>query len=187
MPTATRASLGELLDFANRVREAGGGATLHALMPARPADPKLCLIARNLNFDCSVDGGRGPNDEWGMNVHDPVLANRIAEALDLELSPYNSTTILLPEQIGQVARDFDIMWDKSVDALKSLYIDYKWWKDNPKEYFGGDLPDSFEDYVVEAGSDHLLDDVREFWPYVEASLTESEELGFLNENGELIV
>lgn len=68
----------ELLDICNRVREAGGVGQLTALKPGIRRDPRSCLIANNLNFDCVVqiiaDGtsGEGPTI-WGMCSNDERL------------------------------------------------------------------------------------------------------------------
>ncbi len=94
---AERASFEELLDFANKVRAAGGGNPLDALMPAVPEDPSQCLIAKNLNFNCVVDGGPARHqhitegaesydksgEAWYMQTDDRALRDRIADALDL--------------------------------------------------------------------------------------------------------
>jgi len=104
----------ELFEFANKVRAAGGGNPIDALMPAVPEDPTKCLIARNLNFNCAVDGTK--DDRWKMSLDDEAVRDRIAEALDLEVcdeygEAEDETTlefsVILPESIGQVASDFD--------------------------------------------------------------------------------
>ncbi len=53
-----RASFEELLEFANKVRVAGGGKVIEALMPAIPRNPHACLVAKNLNFNCKIKGIR---------------------------------------------------------------------------------------------------------------------------------
>jgi hypothetical protein len=126
-----RASLEELKEFANTVREAGGGNPLDALMPAVPQDVSRCLIARNLNFNCTVGAVLVERrNQWVMAVTDPEIRDRIAEKLNLEVidaydiaGHYNSDLhiddanqeipvygVLLPERIGQVAEDFDNAW-----------------------------------------------------------------------------
>lgn len=99
------ASLDKVLEFCAKVREAGGGTPLEALMPGIPRDSKNCLIARNLNFECFVhivDQAAGVdraamtaitevnaehkkegNEAWFMSVKDKDTRNRIAESLDL--------------------------------------------------------------------------------------------------------
>lgn len=47
----------ELLEFANKIREAGGAELIEALLPSRPNDPSSCLIANALNFTSRVTGG----------------------------------------------------------------------------------------------------------------------------------
>jgi hypothetical protein len=56
----------ELLEFANKIREAGGANPLDALMPSTPSDSKACLIAQALNFSCVVriDRARGASPPW---------------------------------------------------------------------------------------------------------------------------
>jgi hypothetical protein len=48
------ASRDEILEFCNKVREAGEGDVLDALLPGRPTVEHSCLIAVNLNFSCAV-------------------------------------------------------------------------------------------------------------------------------------
>lgn len=116
-----RATLDELLEFANKVRNAGGGNPIDALMPAVPADPKQCLIAKNLNFNCWVDAGEY-GDEWTMWVTTRELAQNIAKAVgcdtatstrvDTETSvSFPVYGIVLPKEIGEVAQQFDSAWD----------------------------------------------------------------------------
>jgi hypothetical protein len=45
----------QLLDFANKVRKAGGGDPIEGFFPAKPSSSTSCLIAKALNFGCSVD------------------------------------------------------------------------------------------------------------------------------------
>lgn len=120
------ATIEEVKEFANKVRQAGGANPLDALMPAIPEDPSACLIARNLNFSCQVDGAHiddweevehpevenwvnyGSDDRWQMTVDDPKIAKRIGEKLNL---PYIDDSlygrVLLPVEIGNVALAFD--------------------------------------------------------------------------------
>jgi hypothetical protein len=118
----------ELLDFANRVRAAGGGEPVAALFPAIPSDPNSCLIAKALNFGCTVDGWYGPNrDEnspqgglrWVMYIdNDYDEVEKIAEAVDCEMIPLDYSDqerdngeympgFVLPERIGNAACAFD--------------------------------------------------------------------------------
>lgn len=46
----------ELIEFCNKVREAGGADPISALFPSTPDEPESCLIARALNFSCEVNG-----------------------------------------------------------------------------------------------------------------------------------
>lgn len=124
MSDVQRASLDTLREFANKVREAGGGNPIDALIPAVPGNAKECLIAKNLNFNCEVNKNCGLG--WVMEVgNNKELANKIGEALGLDIDEerfedgyYNDLDewvdssedhymIVLPEEIGQVAEDFD--------------------------------------------------------------------------------
>lgn len=138
-----RASLEELLEFANAVREAGGGNPLDALMPAVPGNPNQCLIAKNLNFNCEVDGLKRTDRErleeaghtdfgsWAMRLEDKDIRDRIAQRLNLiSLDNEDGYLIVLPSEIGQVAEDYD-EWnyvfehysDKVVTEIDYDYID----------------------------------------------------------------
>lgn len=100
------ASMKEVLEFCTKVREAGGGNPLEALMPGIPEDAKSCLIARNLNFECivgclyaengetvsDVNAIRTANEErarkhsgaWFMTLEDKETRDRIAASLELQ-------------------------------------------------------------------------------------------------------
>lgn len=117
----------ELLAFANKVRKAGGGDVIKALLPSVPADPSYCLIANALNFQCDVMGGYGPKcNTWAMEIQGTEetkkLVLKIAKKLNLraEIDPYTSfnyrtgkrdqyyaCAILLPAVIGNCAYAFD--------------------------------------------------------------------------------
>lgn len=125
-----RATLEELQEFANKVREAGGGNPLDALMPAVPQDPKQCLIAKNLNFNCTVqpsstnygDDYENPN-AWLMILEDHGVRDSIADSLGLEKTDYvrnewkdgykdvTYPAVKLPAKYARVAQDFDIVQD----------------------------------------------------------------------------
>lgn len=128
IPDGKRATLEQTLDFCNAVREAGGAAAIHALMPSEPQAASACLIARNLNFGCTVDTITSDDDDvngrWAMSIDDLDVAERVAEKLNLTLwDEYEdrvyeaghsaSATLLLPHRIGQVAYDFD-QWTNGV-------------------------------------------------------------------------
>lgn len=97
--TETPPELQHVLEFANKVRNAGGANPIDALMPSVPEDSSACLIARNLNFSCDVEpisflraGTDIDNidprahihgDAWGMFVEDEDVLERIAEATGL--------------------------------------------------------------------------------------------------------
>lgn len=173
-----RASMKELHAFANRVREAGGGNPIDALMPAVPKDSTQCLIAKNLNFNCVVAGwGINAQDEakgieWSMTVEDESTAQKIADAIDSEVREVWSVdewdafrdsdfdepagyAIPLPAEIGQIAADFDYAQTLANRGAKT---------------------------------DEDVRLLREMVPYFEAS--EQEAVGLataINENGELII
>lgn len=127
------ASKEELLAYANRIRQAGGADALDALLPAKAGDAKRCLIARALNFGCTV--GALTDEEytdgsyvWYMETPDADTTRRLACAmrartlwitdLDHKVSDeYPSRgpspargdrlVMLLPKRIGNAAHAFD--------------------------------------------------------------------------------
>lgn len=206
MTTATaRASLDEVRDFANKVRKAGGGNPLHALVPAFPTDATKCLIAKNLNFNCIVSADDG---NWYMGLDDEKIARKIAETLKLDLVfvdvPIWDTInlpwrISLPSGIGRVAEDFDKAYYLACD------IDAQWkdWEtsesneeyhDNFHAWYEGErLPYIAEDWGYEGDRWRLetFSDVealiQEMWPYIEQAQKEVLEIGTFNEKGELLL
>lgn len=173
--TKPRATFEETLEFANAVRRAGGGAVLDALMPAVPQEPKACLIAKNLNFNCTVDG-KYDTDDWYMYFEEnESLRDRIADALGLEKGDeLNSTLgdrifwVKLPPEIGQVAYDFD----EAGNILGGIIYE--------KQEFGDNA--DFEGY-----SDEEIAMVEAMAPYIEASIAEAKELGVINAQGKLVL
>lgn len=166
MATKRRATLEELHEFANKVREAGGGNPIDALMPSVPTDSSSCLIAKNLNFNCTVNTadvyGRS---YWVMWVEDRVLRDNIAAALNkLKVNSKweEGYGVVLPDHIGRCASDFD-----SVDD--SLYCLRK-----------GDIED------LSAAQKQLI---REMWPYIEESRKEAYGIAgdLVNDKGEIII
>lgn len=134
--TVEYADEAEVLDFANKVRAAGGGEPIEGLFPSEPSEPNACLIAKALNFGCNVDGWypKGttePNKpqkgmRWVMYIdrsYDDVKA--IADAVGCEMIPLGAGDywrdgtededhmpgFLLPELIGNAARAFDMATD----------------------------------------------------------------------------
>lgn len=161
-----RATLDELHEFANKVREAGGGNPIDALLPSVPQDSTQCLIAKNLNFNCHVDTTRVyGRSYWVMWVEDRVLRDRIAR--ELNKLKVNSTVrlleegqygVVLPDHIGKVASDFDNVME----------IDFM----HPQDW-----------------TEEETQLVREMWPYIDASEKEAYDLadGVINDNGEIII
>jgi hypothetical protein len=129
-PVATEA---ELLEFVNKARQAGGANVLEALLPSVPENAKSCLIARGLNFSCSVSVDLYWDDDWrwGMMLPDNMpfeQAKAVADALEAPLVGYryregydgeymkataetwndmSERGIVLPQHIGNAADAFD--------------------------------------------------------------------------------
>lgn len=120
-----RASIDEVLAFANAVREAGGANPLDALVPGIPDKENACLIARNLNFSCSVFPAWAATDKqsffnsrlvyedgevvWHMHIDDEAVIDTISERLGLpvDVDQKGNRVLRLPRKIGRVARAFD--------------------------------------------------------------------------------
>lgn len=83
----------ELLNFANKVRVAGGADILDALLPSKPGESEECLIARALNFKCTVGG-------WAP-VRDGVKTRWPDKSLKWIMIPHRGS----PEQCDELARD----------------------------------------------------------------------------------
>lgn len=134
--TITFATKEELLDFVNQIREAGGADILDALLPGVPMQSYSCLIARGLNFKCSVGGDKSsyrniphPDDPqnsymWYMSIcgsHSETkrIGDAICNKLNLngvyrefsaDVSEYiivSEYMIELPLHIGNAAYAFD--------------------------------------------------------------------------------
>lgn len=175
---SNRATLDELFEFANKVREAGGGNPLDALMPAVPEDMSQCLIAKNLNFNCGVNSHRTSADgspvrlRWHMSVADEETRDKIAEALGLEkydgyeesedeLGDYLALPygVVLPERIGQVAKDFDSVLDVAHLLERGLPVSEK-----QRALF------------------------EEMWPYIDSSIREAYSLATkVNDDGTIVL
>lgn len=126
VPIATEA---ELLEFANKVRAAGGANALEALLPSSPCNPNTCLIANALNFECTVTGPRTTTtDEFDLpdnGDHNWVMAfpenmsrdkaQAVADAVKCPLTtedageeyPAERLVIVLPDYITHAAQAFD--------------------------------------------------------------------------------
>lgn len=198
--TSPRATLEELLEFANKVREAGGGNPLDALMPAVPADASQCLIAKNLNFNCEVDKPFAGGD-WAMNFHsDRETRDAVAEALGLEprttpdlpenMSPPQraqyededfSYYVMLPDEIGQVAEEFD-EWAELEGELEGLGVDIT--SSSDVSYGLRQLESSLGTDTVAELAKRLTD----FAPYVEEAYAEAYKLAtIINEDGSIVL
>lgn len=115
-----RADVDEVIDFANKIRKAGGGNLIDELIPSTPEDTKSCLIANALNFHCKVEPNwnqyTGQN-EWVMIIEDHDTGINIAETLDLEyFDTDNIVVITLPTRIGLVAEAFDTFCDAELEG-----------------------------------------------------------------------
>lgn len=121
-PDAPVATEQELLDFCNRVREAGGTTILDELLPSRPGNAGECLIANALNFGCKVWPDEILEDnlkagvvrwKWFMYLPGNLSAEQrraIAEAVGNELVPAGQSgdeKVELPTEIGNAAHAFD--------------------------------------------------------------------------------
>lgn len=202
-----RATLDEVLEFANKVREAGGGNPLDALMPATPTASTECLVAKNLNFNCRVAADLDEDEAWFMEVESESLAKQIGQELGLNFYKSSATwhgvgewRITLPEEIARVAEDFDKAWYLA-EALQAAYnyfeqedldaagtTGYDTWQ----EYFEYDrLEDLALDLGYRSGLPKTLSEslslIHEMWPYVIQSRYETQQIGIFNEQGELIL
>lgn len=107
LPVATEE---ELLEFCNKVRQAGGANVLEALLPSVQQSSYSCLIANALNFGCSVSPYM--NGIWLMRFPENISASQrkaISEATGLDVRPGvgKSWVMELPEHIGNAAKAFD--------------------------------------------------------------------------------
>jgi hypothetical protein len=116
-----RASVEEVIEFANDVRSAGGGNLIDGLMPSVPEEPNSCLIANALNFDCEVNSHAG---DWYMEVDDGEIGMKIADTLALSYYGgeqdddgfyWEPFVITLPYGIGCVAEAFDTYCDYELE------------------------------------------------------------------------
>ena len=147
-----RASVDELLAFANKIREVGGSNNmLHELIPSYPTDSESCLIANALNFNSTIEGGGQtfPSGRigWVMNIHDEVVANNIknsnlgldvsiqydydydeiyndetGEYEEVEVQTFLNATVYLPEEIGLCAAAFDSYHDAELEQFNAYKV-----------------------------------------------------------------
>jgi hypothetical protein len=124
----TRASIDELLKFANEVRVAGDGEIIDELLMSTPQDSSECLIANALNFSSSINEDYGP---WGMYDIDESLIGKISSALGLsivtETDHYNESEnwlgVELPTEIANVAQAFDTFVDVELEQYDAMRFD----------------------------------------------------------------
>lgn len=123
-----RATVDELLKFANEVRIAGGGEVINELMLSEPQNSEGCLIATALNFSSTVNDDYGT---WAMHPEDSGLVSTICSELDLnpvlEGRDYETgertgdeVGIELPKDISFVAMAFDTYRDVELEQYDSL-------------------------------------------------------------------
>lgn len=126
----------EVLEFANKVRQAGGANILKALLPSEPNVPSQCLIANALNFSCHVSTGAASlglpsgSFQWYMELPENIgseKAKAIADYVGCELKTIDRGKlvfrILLPEHIGNAAHAFDkgVGWTCKYNNLIVIY------------------------------------------------------------------
>lgn len=191
---SSRATLEEVKEFANKVRKAGGGNPLDALMPAVPADSKNCLIAKNLNFNCEVNGDGG---KWYMALDDLEICNRIASALGLETGMRSYAPeymVYLPDEIGAVAEYYDQISEVLGDLDDVLYMALNDLKgdavDKGEEEPTGLTVEQERRIVQEELAIRGFDpqEVEEFWPYIDEAIRESYSLATLvNDDGSIVI
>lgn len=115
-----RASVNEVITFANKIRNAGGADIINELMPSIPEEPNSCLIANALNFDCEVN--TDINGNWTMSVYDYNTGINIAENLGMEYCSSEDDNVViidLPERIGLVAEAFDSFCDAELEEYNA--------------------------------------------------------------------
>lgn len=200
-----RATMEELAEFANKIRAAGGGNPLDALMPSVPEDASQCLIAKNLNFNCTVsevEGCENPDDwtdgGWAMWVTDETLRDRIAETLELpkcnkreyidyaDVAKTDCFGVVLPQSIGQVASDFDEAGSKLHGINHEIeFGDYAYYLDEEDEKVA--LSKAARN-VWDSLSDEDRKFVADFLPYIEDAETEALQLAtIVNEDGTIVL
>jgi hypothetical protein len=117
----------ELIEFANKVRTAGGADVIDALLPSTQTEPAMCLIANALNFSShispleganSLDHRYGPEYRYVWAMHLPFdmadsIALAISEAAGVALvrvffdGDLCTALAPLPPHIGNAADAFD--------------------------------------------------------------------------------
>jgi len=118
-----RASINELLKFANEVRVAGKGEVIDELLMSTPQEAQACIIANALNFDSTVSDDYGT---WGMMIHDKSVIHNICDDLGLDIieDDYDGVVgVELPENIALVAQAFDTWADVELEQFDVLRQD----------------------------------------------------------------
>jgi hypothetical protein len=118
-----RASIQEVIDFANKVRKAGGGNIIDDLIPSEPESSNSCLIANALNFHSEIEADS--NGVWQMTIHDIETGKAISEEVGLDIiidEEYNLAIIDLPENIGFVAKAFDSYQDAELEKYNEAKL-----------------------------------------------------------------
>lgn len=123
----------QVLEFCNKIRKAGGADVLPSLLPGIPMNSNGCLIANNLNFDCSIGPSGISNDfgNWVMTIEGDrhiEISNKISEELNMPIacredSDFSqSTTLKLPYELGEIAYQFDKTWETIDNYNKQAWI-----------------------------------------------------------------
>lgn len=122
-----RASIEELLEFANMVRSGGGGEVIDDLLMSTPQDSSECLIANALNFDCKVNSEHG--GAWSMQSGDEDFNNKLADIIGHGTVSYDQdyedevVGAILPDKIWKVAVAFDSYADVELEKYDVLRVD----------------------------------------------------------------
>lgn len=154
------ASNSELKKFCNRVRRAGGGKEIKDLLPAFPSASTECLIAKSLNFGCSVSSAwRSPESDpnaWSMKVDTFELAKKIGEKMGLE---YHGREVFLPKKIYHVAQLYDATAELfGGDDIKSEMIENK-------------SGTAFKYKLIESAlTANERRNIKRFWPYIKKQI-----------------
>jgi hypothetical protein len=120
-----RAEIDEVIEFANKLREAGGGEVINELMLSKPQDSDSCLIANALNFSSFVNDDYGV---WAMHPQDSFITEKICDSTGLPKvfgGDYDNELVgvELPHKIALVAMAFDTYRDVELEKYDALRQD----------------------------------------------------------------
>lgn len=115
----------ELRDICNEVRAAGGADPIKELVAGIVSDPRSCLIARNLNFECFICEepyiypsmrilSEPTRVGWVMVIDDYAIAQKISTKMGWPLvdaffhaQDTSKPALKLPQDLAQSAIAFD--------------------------------------------------------------------------------